>query len=70
MKYGWKYYFESTPQNVGKWLLGIEGVLVGVGSSAFLLEQKELAFYILLATGILNKLGNFFAQTNEDQNGK
>lgn len=65
MKYGWKYYFEPTPQNVGKFMLAIEGILVGVGSSAFLLEQKEVAFYILLATGVLNKLGNFFANTNE-----
>lgn len=66
MKYGWKYYLAPTPRNVAKWMLIVEGVLATVAASEFITGNEKAAFYILLATGLLNKLANFFGEEPND----
>lgn len=70
MTYGWKYYFEPTPKNVSRWLLALKGTLATVATTAFFSEHQTAAFWILLSTGLLNEVGNLFAEqptTNNDQ---
>lgn len=58
MKYGWDYYFEPSPKNVGRWILGIKGILVTASTSAFVGHSPELGFYLLLGTLVLGEFAN------------
>lgn len=63
MAYGWKYYFEPTPKNVSRWLLGLRAA-IGLTQGAAVLEHASVAtqLTLLIIGGILHEFGMLFAE--------
>lgn len=64
MKYGLSQYFQPSPKNIQKWLLALKGLMTTIGGATYFQDPK-MAFWILVATGVVNELGNLFgSETN------
>ena len=60
MKPSLKNYFEATPKNIQKLMLGIKAILGAVGTAEFFNGNQTAAFYLMLAGAVINEIGNFF----------
>jgi hypothetical protein len=68
MKIGTKHYFEPTPKNIQKWLLGVKTILGTIGTASFFSGSEKAAFFILLGGAVLNELANLFGdESNENK---
>lgn len=65
----WKRYLSPTPANVARLLIAAKTILMGIAGSAFIMGNTKTAFYIAVATGILNEAASFLT-SKQNNNGK
>lgn len=63
----WKKYISATPENVARIMLGLKGVLLPLSVGEMATGNPRIAFYILLALGILDE-GAKFLTRKKDKN--
>lgn len=54
--------FKPTPEKLSKALWGLKASLGALAVSQFANENSDLAFYLLIATGAIDFIGNMFAE--------
>lgn len=64
----WKRYLSPTPSNVARLLIGAKTILMGIAGTVFMTGKVEIAFYIAVATGVLNEAAAFLS-ANPKENG-
>jgi len=62
----WKKYISATPANVARLLLGAKTVLGTIAGAQMIAGNANMAFYIMLAIGILNELASFLSGKKDE----
>lgn len=61
----WKRYLSPTPANVARLMIAAKTILVTCASAEFMAGKASVAFYIMIATGILNEAANFLTNKKD-----
>jgi hypothetical protein len=63
----WKRYLSPTPANVARLLIGIKTVLGTIAGAEMIAGNAKMAFYIMLAIGIVNEGANFLTSKRDEK---
>jgi len=67
VEFSWSSYFKPTPVNLQYWVEGIQGIIALIAADQYFAEHnKDVAFWLLVAAGSLDKLSKFFAKVAKD----